>query len=271
VLGDFSIEQIVLLNADGTGLKSLTNTNPTGNTYPAWSPDGTQIVFCSSDDEGAGLFVMNANGTNKKLLTNGDDIAAAWSPDGKRIAFTRRGASSTQILVVPVSAGPAEQNAITALTDGSAFDMHPAWSPDGSKILFATNRSTDGSGYNSLVTMDGDGKNVRELLRTENLRGDVYPAWSPDGKQIVYTDRSASGSHQLFRIDADGTHKTQLTKHGQLNTFAAWSPDGRKIAYLYFNGDKATLYVINADGTNAKALLADQCTVLGSRPNWKPK
>lgn len=270
-LGDFSIAQIVSLNADGTGLKALTNTNPTENKYPAWSPDGQQIVFSSGDAEGAGLFVMNANGTNVKRLTNEDDFAAAWSPDGKRIAFTRRGDSSTQILVVPVSAGPAEQNALTALTDGSAFDMDPAWSPDGSKILFATNRTTDGSGYNSLVTMDGDGKNVRDLLRTENLQGNVYPAWSPNGKQIVYTDRSASGSHQLFRIDADGTHKTQLTNHGQFSTFAAWSPDGRKIAYLYYNGDKGTLYVINADGTDPKALLTDQCTILGSRPSWKPK
>ena len=60
---------------------------------PAWSPDGTKIVFrrihTDSDDGNDEIYLMNADGTGKKDLTNNlvDDNSAVWSPDGTKIAF----------------------------------------------------------------------------------------------------------------------------------------------------------------------------------------
>jgi TolB protein len=256
------------MNYDGTGLKVLTNTNPFENTYPAWSPDGTQIVYTTGDENGGGLYVMNADGTDRRQVTSGDDIHAAWSPDGQKLVFTRRIPLSfnTQILVAPVGPGIAEPETLTTPANEYSVDLFPAWSPDGKQILFESNRS----GKSSLYTMDIDGRNLHELPMN-NPQGSFSPAWSPDGQQIVYTDISPSGTRQLFRSNLDGSHKVQLTNRGSLNTLAAWSPDGTMIAYLYYDGvDKATLYVINADGSNPRALLDKQCTILGSRPNWNP-
>ncbi|MDP3644441.1 MAG: DPP IV N-terminal domain-containing protein [Bacteroidota bacterium] len=56
--------QICTINTDGTGFKQLTR----GYTCD-WSPDGKQIVYTDSRSENGRLWVMDADGSNKKQLT----------------------------------------------------------------------------------------------------------------------------------------------------------------------------------------------------------
>jgi TolB protein len=90
-LMDSSDLQIYVMNADGTGLRQLTNAGNNGD--PVWSPDGNRITF-GSDREGGNklnIFVMNADGTQLEQLTHFDPPYEAgdtnWSSDGKKIAF----------------------------------------------------------------------------------------------------------------------------------------------------------------------------------------
>ncbi len=48
---------------------------------PAWSPDGTTILF----QEGDQICVMDADGPNLFRMCKGSE--PAWSPDGGKIAF----------------------------------------------------------------------------------------------------------------------------------------------------------------------------------------
>jgi len=48
----------------------------TSGTEPAWSPDGSKLVFTGPD----GLWVIDANGANRRRLTIGPDHAPAWRP-----------------------------------------------------------------------------------------------------------------------------------------------------------------------------------------------
>ncbi len=67
------------------------------NFAPAWSPDGQFIAYASSQGRGSRIFVMRADGSDKRQLTFGDGGAEnrdpCWSPDGRYLFFssTRNG------------------------------------------------------------------------------------------------------------------------------------------------------------------------------------
>jgi len=74
------------------------------NAFPAWSPDGKQLVFQSNRTGDFQLYVMNPDGGDVKRWTaTHEDARAVWSPDGSQIAFTRRRARSMDIWVLPVA------------------------------------------------------------------------------------------------------------------------------------------------------------------------
>jgi len=85
---------IWVMHADATDLQRLTDT-PGEDGWPAWSPDGTMIVFASTRDDTGGslgplqhLYVMNADGSDQRLLIDAFGQFADWSPDGSTIVFS---------------------------------------------------------------------------------------------------------------------------------------------------------------------------------------
>jgi len=91
-------DDVFVMDADGDGLQQLTpERHGQSSGQPSWSPDGRQIAYVhgASVDSGVpsrfgGLFVMNADGTDVRRLTQGRaDTDPAWSPDGREIVFTR--------------------------------------------------------------------------------------------------------------------------------------------------------------------------------------
>ena len=61
--------QVWVMSADGSGPTNLTNTQPLNDFGPAWSPDGLKIVY--SRCCGAGIRVMNADGSNQATIPSG--------------------------------------------------------------------------------------------------------------------------------------------------------------------------------------------------------
>ena len=85
-----------------------------------------------------------------------------------------------------------------------------------------------------------------------------YPAYSPDGKKIVFIhadDTDADGNYvnqQVWVMNADGSHKTQLTFNGNVHDqLPDWSPDGKKIAYEEGGVGNSRIFVMRADGSHA--------------------
>ena len=95
---------------------------------PAWSPDGSRIVFarCFSQRQ-QNLFAVKPDGTGLQRLTDGEwiDAVPTWSPDGAEIAFERTLALNSDIWVI--RADGARPRNLTA--DSPVADYFPAWNP----------------------------------------------------------------------------------------------------------------------------------------------
>lgn len=81
---------IYVMNSDGTNSTALTNPSDDGPSRQAsWSPDGQQIVYSSKQSGDFNLWIMDADGQNKKQITSipGDEAKPVWSSDSKMIVF----------------------------------------------------------------------------------------------------------------------------------------------------------------------------------------
>jgi Tol biopolymer transport system component len=83
------VEQVWVMNADGSNQTQLSHSGIREDQLPDWSPDGKKIAFAQGAVGSGRIWVMNADGSNPVQLTSapGNDFGTAWSPDGRRIAF----------------------------------------------------------------------------------------------------------------------------------------------------------------------------------------
>jgi Tol biopolymer transport system component len=120
--GSSTLDEIWVMNADGTGRTNLTN-NPAPDTEPEWSPDGTRIAFTRDvgPPNGSDLYVMDADGLNQAELvgTRVNEGSAGWSRDGTKIAFTAEGDLYT------IGVNGSGKKKITS----TSHDGHPDWQP----------------------------------------------------------------------------------------------------------------------------------------------
>lgn len=208
---------IYTMNADGSGLRSLT---PTGlNGRPSWSPDGTMIAFSTLQyGKQATVSVVAANGSRVRtvlttpLPANGLGLALdspTFSPDGKRIAFVWLKKAGSAIFTMNVSGGGLKQVTPWQNTVADKID----WSPDGSRIAFSSPEFGVRRGVSSNVfTVRPDGSG---LVKLTNSRGgkinNGLDSWSPDGKKIAFAS-NRTGEYEIYVMNADGTGVTQVTR-----------------------------------------------------------
>lgn len=286
-------EQIWSMDATGRRVRLVTFTPRCRDIGPAWSPDGRWLAFESDRAPGKGnsdIYLLDGHGRHLHDLTPDPDPDSdpAWSPSGEEIAFLRPNprachpspkpepgvivtcgdANAESVMVVDVNSGRVRTVGYTGSTTGE----RPTWSRDGRWIL-DWNGTKEGL---YLIRADGHGSRLLKRGRFAN------PAFSPDSKRIAAacSPRDPLGlSTSICVMRSDGSGLRAITPvRGTMSVVAdfdpAWSPSGRRVLFARCNGQTQSIWLANADGTNAKRLhstriggCADEAD---SRPSWRP-
>ncbi len=193
-----------------------------------------KITFSSERNGVQGIYVMDDDGNNQKLLIEGmASFVKSWSPDGTQILFERR---SVLFLMDP------DGTNIRQLTekDGSYIGKC-SFSPDGNFIV-----------YDRLEWIDNNEKSSVEVLNIKTGKVEVisdlnvtHCDWSPDGKHIIFARpidvglAGDVGGNTIWIMRADGHNPRELIPNPgrQADNFninrsdPRWSPDGQKIVW----------------------------------------
>ncbi|HYX54503.1 MAG TPA: hypothetical protein VE783_13680 [Candidatus Limnocylindrales bacterium] len=165
---EMGINNIWVMNADGSNPQPLTKSRITPSSQVAWSPDAKKIAFVSTralnlsdvDIGAANLWVMNSDGSSPTPLThlsgpyNMIPDSPVWSPDGSKLVYVSSraldgsSAGGTVLNVWVINSDGSADHPVTALTAAKSYE--PSWSSDGSKIIYCSTRALDGT--NSLNT-----------------------------------------------------------------------------------------------------------------------
>jgi TolB protein len=146
--------------------------SPDGKTYKevadgrdgAISPDGKTIAFTKMVGKGFCLFVMDADGSNVRQLSQHEDeigaVAPAWSFDGRQIVYSDQVGEALELFVYEVV--PKQNRQLTSL---GKISSSAAWSPDGQFVTFR-------------VTEDAYWRNISARDKAyQDKRPDKRPAW----------------------------------------------------------------------------------------------
>jgi TolB protein len=122
---------IWIINADGTALTNLTDSQSQLEDHPTWSPSGRYLAFESRNRNtvrSLEVHTIRIDGTHRRNVSRSprQDSSPDWSPDGRTIAFSSIRDGNIDVWVVTAT-GKAPRN-LTNEQQGSQ-NWLPQWSP----------------------------------------------------------------------------------------------------------------------------------------------
>jgi serine/threonine protein kinase/Tol biopolymer transport system component len=195
-------------------------------TPPAISRDGRLICVSFRKDGRAGLYVMDANGTNVRRLAEGLEVrgAATWSPDGRWVAVAGNRGDGTRVFKVPVDGG-----APIELTNTLSFN--PVWSPDGDLILYSEQQR---AGQFEVKAMTPDRRQVPiGAVQIVGFNIGTRYLFMPEGGALVVLEGVIGASQNFFKVDLTTGERRQLTDLDGTYVIRNFdvSPDGTRIVF----------------------------------------
>jgi TolB protein len=233
---DGQFRDIWVAEADGSNAVDITNTPDVDEGQPAWSPDGTRLVFARRDNATLGdIWTMDADGQNQVDLTNSefvDEFQPDWSIDGSTIVYGMYDNVLSQFQLWHMSTDGTGQQVIVG---GEAIGdtLEPHFSPDGTQLLYAGVRvfNEEGGAW-EITTANPDGT-AEQALTGEIAVEDRAPAWSPDGTLVTFMRARPDDGYiwHIVVMRRDGSGQTRLTADEGYETFPTFSPDGTQVLY----------------------------------------
>ena len=246
---------IRIVNADGSRPRHLVD-----GSSPRWSPDGTRIAFLAPDDAGnTQIHVrwMDVEGAVSQVTRLEESPSnLVWSPDSDHLAFTMN--------------VPAEQSSARHWTVALPQPEGADWTP-APRIIEQLVYRQDRVGFldesfQHIFVVSADGGTPRRITHGDHNYG--APVWEPGGRSLLFSGLIADDAlyrwqeSEIYRVGADSGDLEQVTTRRGPDRSPVPSPDGSMIAYVghdttTFDYIESSLYVMNADGSNARALTAE--------------
>jgi TolB protein len=210
--------QIYAADTEGGPLTPLT-ANEGYDAEGAVSPDGSRIVFTSLREGDLDLYVMNADGSDVRRLTDrlGYDGGPFFSWDGRFIVY-RAGYPDTaaerdeyrellrRSLVRPrrleIFVMKADGTGVRQVTRNGAANFAPFMHPNSQQIMFSSNLHDPGSRHFALYLVNVDGSGLERVTWAESFAS--FPMWSRDGTKLVFAStRQADAPRDINVFVAD--------------------------------------------------------------------
>jgi Tol biopolymer transport system component len=164
--------------------------DPALESWPAWSPDGSQIAFVRN---GAVFLVSPLGGPERKIAESSGGVA--WVPDGSALLVLEKTSQFGAQSVFRVSLATGQKQRLTFPREVSIGDVGMAESPDGRTLAFCRAHL---EGCDLFLTPVKGGE-ARRL--TNDQKSILGLAWTADGREIVFAS-NRQGRFQLWRVAA---------------------------------------------------------------------
>ncbi len=217
--------EVYSANADGSDKQNITN-NRADDSFPRWSPDGSQIVFHTNrnltevdQERQFDIYVIDVQTGNELQLTDSEqnEFGGAFSPAGDQIVFHRQLSGNIWELFI-INADGTDEEQITTLNRPSLF---ASWSPDGNQLVF----HGFVNGFWQIFTLDLATRNTTQV--TFDAQNSFYPKWSPNGEWIAFHREFDAENRDIYLVSADGTSQVRVTNTPEQERMPDWQPAQR--------------------------------------------
>lgn len=187
----------------------------------AISPNGKYLAAVQQQNGGMGMLQMVTLDNNEQREL-GFGTNPVFTPDSNRLIFRVGGndaqGKETDALIL-YSLQPAENRTVYRLPGGHNIPL--AFSPDGKQLLFNSYASR------ALCALNFNTGKMRALTAWQDGTQFRLPRFTADGKAVI----ALQADGDLFRINADGSRSTRLTKGFRIETFT-FTPGGEYVVFL---------------------------------------
>lgn len=210
--------------------------------FPAFSPDGKQLVYARDTGDGKPDIYLKLIGGGPPLrlpTVESGNLNPVWSPDGLQIAFLRRHGDVERVFVMSALGGA--ERLIGEITQHRSVARALTWSPD-QKALVVTSY-IDGV-TSALWSLPLDGSPRQQLTSPPAEHGDLAPAYSPDGKVLAFL-RTKGRAGEVFVMEKPGQARPVVIGH-RVDSMA-WSADGQSILFTTAGFNARGFYRLRLD------------------------